>query len=100
MDASDIRRVEECCSQAASFFHEEREGMEKGLGLRSIRHILGAQFVEIRHMQDAIDDVNAAIFRLRITQPDQFLPVAVKERHMMDLEQVVTILLRWRRALE
>jgi hypothetical protein len=95
-DNLDLSQIEEFCSQSASFFHENREGA----GLRSIRYLVGRQSVEMGDIQEAIDDVNAAVFRLKNTQPDQFLSVATKNKQTRNLEQVLVILCRWRRALE
>jgi len=103
-DSIDLREVEESCNQAAAFFYEDRLGardqQEKGEGLRAIRVLMGGHPIEARHIQVAIDEVNAAMVRLRKTEPGQFLPAELKDQYLTNLTRVLSTLVRWRNAVE
>jgi len=102
-DAADLKEVVDFCNMAASFFYEDRLGREpkeRGEGIRAISVLSAGQALEYHHLERAVDEINAAMVRLRGTEPNQFLPAELKDKYIDNLTRALQIVVRWRGMIE
>jgi len=103
-DSQILNRIIESCNMAASFFMEDRLGMDNSgdrqeSGLRAISRLRAGHPLEAKHITEAYEEADKALARVRGAKTGGVFPAELKDGYQENLMAVCGILRRWKEAL-